>query len=53
MSFNNKDNRMVNIGDFYRNTYNYFKNIFVYFISKDHSLMVQDNAQRKNMGQGI
>ncbi len=44
---------MVNIGGSYRNTYNYFKSIFIYFIFEDHPFMVQDNAKRKNMGQGI
>ena len=47
------DKGAVSIGDICRNTYNNFKNIYIYFVSKDHSLVVQDNAKRKNMGQGI
>ncbi len=47
---NDFNNRAVNIGDFCSNTYNNFKNIYIYSTSKDHSFMVQDNAQGKDMG---
>ena len=40
---------MVGIGDFCRNTYNNFKSIYIYLISKGSSLMVGDSAQRKNI----